>query len=116
VTVPAEPTRVTGSVSKLDRRGLPPATVITVQLEDVSAADAPADVLGETVVTTGGEQMPVPFAIGYDPAAITEGRRYVVRATVRVRDQLLYTSTEAHPVLTDGAPTTGIEIMVRPAS
>ncbi len=109
-------TKVTGTVTKLDRSALPPATRVSVELQDVSRADAPAVVLGEHVVTTGGEQVPIPFAIGYAPDAIEPGHRYVVRATIRIDGDLAYSSADTHSVLTGGAPTFGVEILVRPTS
>jgi LPXTG-motif cell wall-anchored protein len=36
-----------------------------------------------------------------------------VRATIRDGDKLLFTSTQAYPVITRGNPTSGIEIVVQ---
>ena len=36
-----------------------------------------------------------------------------MRATVRDGDKLLFTSTQAYPVITRGKPTSGIEIVVQ---
>jgi putative lipoprotein len=105
---------VTGSVTKRDRSGLPPGAVVSVQLQDVTLADAPATVLGEQVITTTGEQVPIPFEIGYDPAAVEERNSFAVRATITIDGALRYTSTRSFPVLTRGEPVADLEIVVEP--
>jgi len=52
-----------------------------------------------------GRQVPVPFTLTYDPAKIDPAHRYSVRATIRSADgMLMFSSTQAYPVLTHGAP------------
>ena len=103
---------VTGTVVKRDRMALPPGAVITIRLQDVSRADAPAIVLDEQVITTAGEQMPIPFALSYDPAAIDERFTYQVHVRVEVDGQLWYITKTMHNVITRGAPTEGVEVLV----
>jgi putative lipoprotein len=86
-----------------------------VRIEDVSRADAPAAVVGEQVITTEGEQVPIPFEVGYDPVDIEQRNRYSVRATIAVDGRLRYTSTTNIPVLTNGAPTEDVEVRVEQA-
>lgn len=105
--------RVSGVVTYRQRSALPPDAVVTVTLEDVSRADAPAVRLGEQVIATAGQQVPIAFEIPYDPAAIDPRHRYNVRARITVGDQLRFISTRAHPVLTQGAPSE-VEIVVEP--
>ncbi len=52
---------VTGTVTYLQRIALPPDAVVTIRIEDVSKADAPAEVIGEQVIQTEGAQVPIPF-------------------------------------------------------
>src|SRR5690606_37414798 len=53
----------------------------------------------------------------YDPARIDPRNRYGVRASIRAADgTLLFTSTEHHGVFEGGAPSDGVEILVRRAS
>lgn len=113
-TVPAPAARATvsGTVTKLDRMALPPGTVISIQLQDVSRADAPAVVLAEQVITTVDEQMPIPFTLEYDPAAIDERFTYQVQVRVELDGQLMYITKTMHPVITRGAPTEGVEVLV----
>lgn len=112
VPAPAATGKVTGTVTKLDRMALPPGAVITIRLQDVSRADAPAIVLDEQVITTAGEQMPIPFALSYDPAAIDERFTYQVHVRVELGGQLMYITKTSHNVITRGAPTEGVEVLV----
>ncbi|MFN8473678.1 MAG: YbaY family lipoprotein [Anaerolineae bacterium] len=104
---------VTGTVGKLDRRALAPTAVLEVSLQDVSLADAPAKVIGTQTLENFG-QLPVDFSVSYNPADIQDNHRYSVRATIKEDGKLTYTSTQSYPVITMGAPTSGIEIMVQP--
>src|SRR5512139_294870 len=74
---------VSGTVTYRQKIALPVDAVVTVTLEDVSRADAPADVMGQQMIETKGEQVPVPFAIPYDPSKIEENHNYNVRATIK---------------------------------
>lgn len=107
---------VTGTVTYRERIALPPDAVITVQLQDVSLADAPAVVMGEQVIPAEGRQVPIPFAVPYDPAQIQPGRSYSLAA--RIEDgggKLQFISDTRVPVLSDGAPAENVEIVVVPA-
>ncbi|MGH2586447.1 MAG: YbaY family lipoprotein, partial [Dehalococcoidia bacterium] len=109
---PAEDT-VTGVVTYRVRIALPPDAVVTVRIEDVSRADGPARVIGEQVIATEGRQVPIPFSIGYRPSEIDPRFRYNVRAQIRDGSgRLLFTTTTAHPVITQGNPTKDIEVVV----
>ncbi len=105
--------QVTGTLTYLPRIALPDDAVVNVQLQEVSRADAPATVLAEQEFVTGGAQVPLPFALDYDPTAIAEQLTYVVRATIRANDgQLLWTTDTFVPVITQGNPTSEIEIVL----
>ena len=105
--------KVTGEASYLVRMAVPPEAVLTVRLEDVSIADASAAVLGEQVIEMQGRQVPIPFEIPYDTSRIDERHRYVVRATIHLDERMMFTSTEAHPVLTQGSPAT-VQVLMQP--
>jgi uncharacterized lipoprotein YbaY/heat shock protein HslJ len=111
-TAAARPT-VSGTVTYRQRSALPPNARLRVQLLDVSRADAPATVIGEQSYVTNGQQVPLPYAIGYDPAQIEERFTYVVRAEIFIDDRLAFTSTTTIPVLTRGNPSVA-EIVVEP--
>lgn len=117
VTVqPSAQARLSGTVLYRERMALPPSAMIEVRLEDVSRADAPADVLAEQTIATNGRQVPIPFELTYDPGRIEANRRYAVRAAIRAEGALMFTTTTSHAVLAPGTPTGGIEILVQRAS
>lgn len=89
---------LTGSVLYRERMALPPDAVLTVTLEDVSLADAPAVTLGQTQVQLHGQQVPIPFSLFYPKAAVKAGAVYAVRARINLGDQLLFTTTEHNQV------------------
>lgn len=104
---------LSGSVSYKQRISLRPGMTVTVQLQDVSRADAPADVLATATVVTRGGQPPVPFTLTYDSAAIDDRYSYSVRATIHQGEKLVWTSTTVNPVLTRGAPADDVIIDVQ---
>ena len=119
-TKPAGPSlpvsAVTGTVTYLVRSALPPTAVIEVVLQDVSRADAPAETISSQRIEANGKQVPFPYLLKYDPAKIDPKNTYAVRATIKDGDQLLFTSTQRYAVITNGAPTRNVEIVVEPVS
>jgi putative lipoprotein len=107
---------LTGTVTYLVRSALPPTAVIEVKLEDISKTDVPAETISMRTIEAKGRQVPIPYVLSYDPAKIDQTHRYAVRAAVKDGDQLLFTSTTAYPVITNGAPTRGVEIVVEPVA
>lgn len=105
---------LTGTVTYLQRIALLPGSVIEVKLEDVSIADAAAPVLASQVITTAGENVPIPFELTYDPADIEPNRRYALRVRITVDGELEWINTEQYGVLTNGNPTTDVEVIVSP--
>lgn len=95
---------ITGTISYMARMALPPNAAIEVRLEDVSLADAPAKLVAENVFSLGNKQVPVPFQLPYNPAEIKRSHRYSVRANITVDGDLLFTTTQSYPVITNGAP------------
>jgi putative lipoprotein len=108
------PAQLTGRVTYRTRAALPAGAVIDVRLLDVSRMDAPAVVLGRAEIVTQGEQVPVPFVVGYDAAAIDERFRYTVQVTITIEGRVAYRTTTAHSVLTSGAPAANVEVVVEP--
>jgi putative lipoprotein len=110
VSAPAEATEpavsapfgtVTGTVTYLQRIALPDDAVLTVELQDTSRADAPAFVLAQQQFATNGRQVPFAFALNYDTGSIAVNGRYTVRATIRLGDELIWTSDTANLVITN---------------
>ena len=106
---------VTGTVTYQQRIALPPDAVVTVRIEDVSLADAPAEVMGEQVIETEGKQVPIPFQVSYDADKIENNHTYGLR--VRIEDgsgKLLFINDTSVPVITQGNPIQDVEIIVVP--
>jgi putative lipoprotein len=103
---------VTGTVAYRERIAMPPDAVVIVTLSDTSLMDAPAIEIGAHVIDNPG-QVPVPYAIGYDPGEIIENHTYTVRATITAGDDLLWTTDTAYQVITRGNPTTADLMLVR---
>lgn len=104
---------LSGTATYRERMALPADAVFEATLEDVSRADAAAEVIGRTRLESPG-QPPIKFTIAYDPARIDAARRYTVRARITVGDQLLFTTDKHYPVLGAGQPQ-NVEILMRRA-
>lgn len=104
---------ITGNVVYLDRSALDPNAVIEVDLLQSSAATGET-VIATTSINAEGRQVPIPFEIAYDPAQIDPTQTYLVSGRILVNDAPVYASQAAVPVITNGAPTEGIEVMVGP--
>jgi putative lipoprotein len=113
--LPAAAQVVAGSALHRERMALPPDAVFEATLQDVSRADAAAEVLGRARLDPAG-QSPFRFEIPYDAARIAAGRRYVVRAEIRHEGRLLFTTDVAHPVLGAGAGREVEIVLVRVAA
>jgi len=100
---PAGPV-VTGTVAYRERIALPPNAFIDIKLQDVSRQDVPAKTVAESIFAAEGKQVPIPFQISYNPSDINMAHTYLVRANINVDGKLMFTSTTAYPVLTQGAP------------
>ena len=93
----------------------PPDSVITVELRDVSLADAPARTLSTDVIELNGDQLPVPYELTYESDEIDARHTYTVFAKIESGGSLLYITDTAYPVITNGNPTEDVEIVVVPA-
>jgi uncharacterized lipoprotein YbaY/heat shock protein HslJ len=94
---------ISGTATYRECIALPPDAVFEATLEDVSKADARAEVLGRATIKRPSAP-PFQFTIDYDPARIEPRFRYALRATIRARSRLLFTTDKHYPVLTQGAP------------
>jgi len=81
---------------------LPADALFEAELQDISLADAPAVVLGRSRLDPAG-QPPFRFRITYDRKALQPGHSYSVRATVRQRGRLLFTTDTVAPVFDGGS-------------
>ncbi len=104
---------LSGNVLYLDRSALDPNAVIRVDLMH-SAADSPATVIATQSVNAEGRQVPIPFELTFDPAQIDPTQTYVLTAQILVNDAPVYVTHAAVPVITNGAPTTELELLLGP--
>ncbi len=93
--------QVKGTATYRERMALPPDAVFEATLEDVSKADAPAEVIGQARIERPGNP-PIRFEITYDPSRINPRHRYAVRARILVGGKLFFTTDQSYPVLTGG--------------
>lgn len=104
---------VSGNVIYLDRSALDPNAVIEVSLSQTSVG-YPNTLIGTQSINAEGRQVPIPFELAYDPAQIDPAQTYSITARILVNGAPAYESHAAVPVITNGAPTTGIEVLVSP--
>lgn len=96
--------RVSGSVSYRERITIPGDATLTVELLDISKADAKAERLARLSLPSGGRQLPLAFELPYYQADIQPNHRYGVRAMLTSSGgELLFTSAQHAAVLTHGA-------------
>lgn len=100
---------LSGAVSYLQRIALLPGAVIEVQLQDSTGA-----IVASQTLTTTGENVPIGFTLAYDPAQIDEQGAYALVATIALNGEVRWTNAEPVAVLTNGAPTNDVEILVQP--
>lgn len=91
-----------GVASYRERIALPPDASFEATLEDVSRADAPAQVIGRARIDPAG-QPPFRFTIQYDPAQLQPGRDYALRARVSRGGELLFTTDRHYAVPPSGS-------------
>ncbi|MDX8454458.1 YbaY family lipoprotein [Mesorhizobium sp. VK9D] len=97
---------IAGEVTYRERVALPPDAVLSVEIADVSLADAPATVIAKRKIAPAG-QVPIKFEIGFDPKAIKPRRTYALQARITVEDRLLFITDSRHQVdPLDGKPQT----------
>jgi len=115
-TPPPAMLSVDGLIVQRSRNALPPGTVVNVRLLDVSRADAPSVTLAEQRIELGTRQLPVPFTLSVAADRLDPRMSYAVAADARLDGQLLMFSTNRHPVLTRGAPSGGVAVLIEPVA
>lgn len=114
VTLPggasAEERSITGTVTYRERIALPAQAVVTVELADVSLADAPAAVIGKQEIKNAG-QVPIKFAITFDSAVIQPETEYALQARITVDNELWFVNDQRHTV--DPLQSAPVEIVLK---
>lgn len=102
---------LTGTVTYRERMALPSNSLVKVRLWDALEPPSVATV-GETSFVAQG-QVPLPFELFFDPALIQASHTYGARASITVEGVVWFESETPVPVLTNGAPTVGVELLVK---
>jgi len=103
---------VSGTITYEEEVELPGDAVFTVQIINISQADAAAQVLAEQVIEAEDRQVPIPYKVPYDPAEVDENLQYGVTARIESNDgTLLFISDTNLPVITNNNPTEDVEIV-----
>lgn len=109
---PAFAASVTGAVTYRERMALPPGYVLRVELRDISRQDAPSDEIA-SVDMRPRRQVPIRYALRYDPRRIDPSHMYSVSARILIDGRLAFISTRINPVLTRGASNSA-DILLQP--
>lgn len=104
---------VKGNVLYLSPAPLDPNATIEVDLLQTSPGN-PDIVLATAGTYASGRQVPIPFEIPFDPAQIDPAQTYMVAGRILVNGQAVYVSQSGTPVITNGAPTEGLELLLGP--
>jgi len=111
---PAATDTISGTITYLARMALPPQATIHVALQDVSRADAPATVVAEEKFELGNRQVPLPFALHFNPAKIDPKHTYSVSARVMIGTESKFMTDKPYPILTQGNPSK-VDLILKPA-
>jgi len=104
-------TTVRGTVTYRQREALTPEASVFVDLRDAGAPPETPPLARARVLTPG--QVPIPFALIYDPASLDPSRSYALSARISDRGELRFVTERPVPVPTAGdAPP--VEIVVGP--
>ena len=98
-------TVVTIEAGYRERILLTPGHALTVRIEDVSLADAPATVLAEITEPLDGRGPPYTVTLDVPRSQIDPRHTYAARASIHdAEGKLVFVTTERHAVLTRDAP------------
>ncbi|HMT43490.1 MAG TPA: YbaY family lipoprotein [Chakrabartia sp.] len=93
---------VTGRVTYRERMALPAGSVVTIALNDVSRADAPAVTLVQQRIVTKGQQVPLPFTLSVDRNRLPAPSRNTVSVRIETaKGQLLWITDTINTVELD---------------
>lgn len=102
---------VSGTAFYRERIAVPSGARLEVSLED-AAATADGDRLITRIVIAKAGQPPFSFEVPYRREDLDPSRRYVLRARLLDREDLLFETPAPTPVLTQGNPQT-VELLLR---
>ena len=80
---------------------------------DISKQDIQALVLGQQTITPE-HQVPIPFAVSYNPEDIIPNHHYTIQARITDLDGTLrFTTTQVYPVITNGNPRSDVQVILQ---
>lgn len=95
---------VSGNISYREKVALSPDAVVRVTLEDATQAIDTLNVIAKVDIHPE-RQIPLPFALAYDPARLDPTHRYAVRAQIMdAQGKTIWHTTEHYGVVTLGNP------------
>lgn len=109
------PTRVTGTVTYLQRSALRRNALVEVKLLDVSQVDAPAVTVAKQTIKPAGRQVPIAFDLVYEPKRVNARGSYTIQARIFEGNNLRFASVASYPVITQGHPNE-VNVVVKPVS
>ncbi len=95
---------LTGTATYAESVALPENAIFEATVRDVTRYDRPSELIGRTRIEPI-QEMPIRFAIPYDPRLIKLGNRYTIQARIIAGGRLLFATTDPIPVFEDGRPT-----------
>jgi putative lipoprotein len=108
---PASETQVTGSVIYRERIGLTPAAVVQVEVVELTKEGSPGTVIAQQTIQSPS-QVPIPFTVAINSQRVRADATYVVNA--RITDgERVFSTTAPVPVLTQGAQSSDVQVLVR---
>jgi putative lipoprotein len=97
---PPAPSFLFGTVTYHEREPMPADAELVIELLETSRGPDRAAIAATRMRRLG--DVPVAFALRYDPAQINERRPYGLRAEIRTGGRARWATTEPYPVLTRG--------------
>lgn len=91
---------ITGTVRYNERIALLPGSVLSVELLDVTTAEAPATV-SRYEYTTVGDNVPLPFVLTYDSSELSESSQYSLFAKIESEGKTLFITATNYPITMD---------------
>lgn len=103
---------ISGTLAYRERMALPGGALVTVTLQDISLADAPAKVIAKHRFETNGMQVPFTFDLAYHTGKIDTRHSYSVNARIEVGGKLLFITDTSYPVITDDSKTKQVDLLL----
>ncbi|MBC3373812.1 YbaY family lipoprotein [Pseudomonas sp. SWRI92] len=88
---------ISGIAHYLEKISLAPDSTLHAFLEDISFADAPAEIIA-TCIVENAETAGLDFELHMPVSAIIEGRTYAIRVRIETAGELRFINKTSHPV------------------